>query len=817
MLILLLLRCIAIFGSRMRIHQFVVFAFVGMFALDAVAATNEVVVNGGFENGFNNWTRWGPNAGLITLDHGAHSGTNCARIGAGKNALYFNADLSFEKAYEIAFLYRLEGANPARQLSISFTTEDGGFRSAGFQSYKIEAPTNSANWAQFRQTFVPTATAVSGQFTFAGDTSSTLWVDDVSLREVPRPTGLATPAAPWEGLNHRTARPLFEELLTSEPGHYTVVSWAHDLNPKKKKGGFKRDDLKDDSVWQKEAATIFKEAGNAGMGFMDLPGRLNGTESWRSPEFHRDQFRKYGVKFDVWTEGSESTAAAIRSGAELLNPSGENLGRKPNVSVVDRNYVDAQEKILRNLGRKLTGEPFVGYYYGKDEPKVHIPEGKAERWGAYGQAMAKEVRAQYGFDRFDAPEPKDKDFQKDPNKPLRWIAYNRWANDRFIETRRRLNKALHEADPSARYTAANYWFMSGFVPFDYTRLAACGDLMECDPYASSAEKERGRGVFNHGFGAKFMSDLTGKPVRIIAQAFDYAGYKMKPDDLREWVSQAMRCGASAIDYYEMDSPRWSAPDRWKTMLNLSHTITRMNRIKLPTDADTAIIYTVYTHMGMGSESPGDQLYAAHLLLGEFAGSWFQFVSDTQLERGEIELSRYKTIYLPVAKYMTSEATAKIESAVRAGATLICGDAEAFSCDLAGNDTSARREQILGIKTLGAKSANKIVMKQSSIGLTAKTELPLFGISLWDESSPGHAREISVTPLDVQIIATYPDGTPAIVSRKFRKGNVVTFAANPFAPRIAVEKTQWPAFFKALQENAGCVVERPIWRFCLLSH
>jgi len=52
--------------------------------------------------------------------------------------------------------------------------------------------------------------------------------------------------------------------------------------------------------------------------------------------------------------------------------------------------------------------------------------------------------------------------------------------------------------------------------------------MECDPYASSAERERGRGVFNHGFGAKFMSDLTGKPVRIVAQAFDYAGYQMTP-------------------------------------------------------------------------------------------------------------------------------------------------------------------------------------------------------------------------------------------------------------------------------------------------
>lgn len=500
----------------MRIPCFISVVLCG-FAFASAAATNELATNGGFEKGFDSWVRWGPNANLITLDHRVHSGTNSARFRPGKNALYFNVPVSPEKAYEILFFYRVEGANPERQLSISFSTESGTFRSAGVENFKIP-PAPAGNWLEFRNTFVPTATAASAQVTFGADNGSTLWVDDVSLREVPRPAGLTAPAAPWAGLSHRTANPLFNELLTSEPGHYTVVSWAHDLNRNTKKGGFKRDDLKDDAVWEKQVAAIFNETGEAGMGFLDLPGRLKGTEPWRSPEFHQEQFRKYGVKFDVWTEGSGSIAAAIKRGAEILNASAVSLGRKPSVSVVDPNYVAAQEKILRSLGSQLKGEPFVGVYYGKDEPTVHIPEGTADKWGTYGQAMAKEVRTQFGFSRFDAPEPRDKSFQSDPNKALRWIAYNRWANDRFVETRARLNNALHDENPAARYSAANYWFMSGFVPFDYSRVAACGDLMECDPYASSAEKERGRGVFNHGFGAKLMSDLTGKPVRIIAQA-----------------------------------------------------------------------------------------------------------------------------------------------------------------------------------------------------------------------------------------------------------------------------------------------------------
>ena len=45
----------------------------------------------------------------------------------------------------------------------------------------------------------------------------------------------------------------------------------------------------------------------------------------------------------------------------------------------------------------------------------------------------------------------------------------------------------------------------------------------------------------------------------------------------------------------------------------------------------------------------------------------------------------------------------VENYVQAGGVLICGDAEAFGSDLAGNDTSATRERILGIKTIGGKS------------------------------------------------------------------------------------------------------------------
>lgn len=626
----------------------------------------------------------------------------------------------------------------------------------------------------------------------------------------------ATPAAGsglssqnrWAGLAHRTKNPLFSELQTGRHGLYSVVCWTHNLNIKNlpadliaKYGG---------TAWDDQLKNTYLESARNGLGYMDMPGGLTGKFGSRTTAFHYDLYRRYGVRFDVWTEGSPTTAAAIKQGAEVLNPSSKELGRKVAVSVVDPHYVDAQETILTNLGQKMRDKPFRGVYYGKDEPHVRIPEGSPDKWGPYGQQMAKEVLANYGYGKFAAPTPKDPVFDKDPNKPLRWIAYNRWASDKWFETRTRLYKALRAADPRAVYSPADYWFMSGFVPFDYPKLVSCTDMFEIDPYASSAERRRGRGVYNHGFGAKFMSDLTGRRVRVIAQAFNYAGYTMKPDDLREWVSQALRCGASAISYYTMDNPQYTDPDRWKMMLHIAKVVSTMPRIAIPTDPDTAVLYASYTHMSMGSSTGADQIYSTHALVGEMAGSWYKFVADSQLETGERDLTGYKVVYLPIGKYMTSDATAKIETYIRAGGVLICGDAEAFGSDLRGSDTSGIRERILGIRTIGPSKAVKIKLSASFPGVKAGTLLPIFPSE--QDNNASTAWTISVSDKAAKVIGVYPDGKPAIISHKLGKGTVITFAANPFAPQVTVENTQWPAVFKALQKHFGCKVDRPIWRF-----
>jgi len=779
----------------------------------AQTASREMISNGGFERGLDGWTAWGRNADLITIDsRSAHSGRSSARIEAGHNALYTIVPMRAGQAYELRFFYRLTGAKPDAQVALNYSAKGGGHRSGGFKVISIPAgKAKASGWAEIRQVFMPPAVAASCQIAFQANGETVLWVDDVSLKQVARPAGLKAPPAPWDGLKHRTARPLFRELLTNRPGGYTIVAWGHNLNFENLPESRKKD-FPDAASWEKEVERSYLESARSGLGYMDLPGGISRQSGPRSAAFHRELSEKYGVKFDVWTEGSATTAAALDAGAELLNPKAAAIGRKRSVSLVDHRYVEAQQKILTRLGESLAGLPFVGTYYGRDEPSIGLPEGLPDRWGDYGKQMAAEVLKDYGFA---APVPNDPQFENDPHKPLRWIAYNRWASKKWAESRARLSNAIHAVDPDAVYSPADYWFMSGFHAFDYPALASCTDLFDIDPYASSAERRRGRGVYNHGFGAKFISDLTGKPVRVIAQAFDYAGYTMNPQDLREWVSDAIRCGASAISYYQMDNPKYKAPDRWAMMLHLSKVISTMNRVALPQDPDTAVLYASYTHMAMGESTPGDQVYAAHALIGEMVGSWFRFISDSQLDLGQRSLVGYKAVYLPVGKYVTAETAAKIEAYVRGGGVLICGDAGAFGSDLAGNDTSKTRERILGIAVLGPAKADRIVLTRSfGDGTMSGVALPLFDVDLWGECTPGLARDIRVLDGSAKVLAKYPNGRPAVVLRRLGNGKVITFAANPFSPEVTVERTRWPEVFKVLQKGVGCKVDRPIWRFVL---
>ena len=781
------------------------FTILLLLLMTAGIAQGNLLVNPDFQAGLDRWELYGNDKAGIRLGTGdGPSGSNCAIVPVGHASISQTMTLKPRRVYELSF--RFKRSEPSTQAGLVFFLNRTGGINASAGVINLEFPQHPGEgWEEFREAFRTPSATTTGKVILSARGSGEIRFAGIELKEIERSSNLL-PTSDWSRLaSIRTKAPLFDELLSDKPGSYTVVEWTHNMNKANLPASMAAKYT--DEQWKQEQIAMYREAGEVGLHHYSLP--------WQG-DVAGEMHERFGMQFDVTCESSGVMANAIQAGAELLNPvrSSTTSARKT-ASLVDPIYVRTAAEEIKKHATRFAGKPFVFAYCGKDEPSIGIPEGPVSSWGPFGKQCAKELLENYGFGRYAIPAPGDPEFLRDEaNRPFRWIAFNRWMADRYAQSKKEISAALKSVDPKARYIPCDFWFMSGFQPYDFALMGKYADILECDPYASSAERMRGRGLYNHGFGAKFLSDVSGKPVRVIVQAFDYAGYQMKPDDLLEWVSQAIRCGASHISYYQMDNPRFTDPERWKMMLHLSKTLTSMNAVKLPSDPEIAILYSADSHRAEGPSTKANEVYTAYSLLGERVGSLFDFVDDDSLARGEKSLAKYRALYIPLGTYQRKAVVRQIEKFAKDGGTVISGDPTVFSWDIDGSDISNVRERIFGVRVIGQKPRDSVRISTSDWTEGVSGSLPIYrpvGRDGWPEDN---GCMIEKARGDVQVIGTFADGSPAITVAKYGKGRAIYFAANPFAPECLFEGDRWDGLFRAFQKHLGAKVDRPIWRFRL---
>jgi hypothetical protein len=383
--------------------------------------------------------------------------------------------------------------------------------------------------------------------------------------------------------------------------------------------------------------------------------------------------------------------------------------------------------------------------------------------------------------------------------------------DRYAEAAQQKFELARRLDRDWRYIPCDFWLMSGLVAFDYSRMAKYADLMQGDPYASSAERTRGRGMYNHGFGAKLLADLghgskgsDPKPVEVIVQAFDYAGYEVTPEDLLEWCSQALRCGATSLSFYASDNPRFTDDARWQMMLHIARTVSGMDALNRPAATRTAILYCNTAHAAEGPSASGDEVYATYALLGEKLGCWFDLVDELQLQRGLRTLNDYRIIYLPLATYAEPALPEALTEWVRAGGTLVCGDPTAFSRAPDGSDLSPLREALVGARLGAQVEEHALAIGAHKIRLYPRRTAA-------NPTFTAHTTELGA---ETEVLGQYPGGDPAVVRHKLGEGSVIYFAANPFTPASVCGEAPLAAVLKDWQEEAGELLGQSIWQFRL---
>lgn len=596
-----------------------------------------------------------------------------------------------------------------------------------------------------------------------------------------------------------------------------VSDWSHELN---------QEDLPQwrertappyrPAAWAKIIDGILTTAGDNGLDFSGvsalpfppLPLSPKETPGWRTPSRFMAQYRRSGLSWDVAVEVWAARNALNKKRAVVSDPGTKAWARR--LSLLDPAYRIEALREIRRIVPTVRSKPYVNYYTGSDEPFVVLPHGKARRT-PFGRKLAADFRRATGFT---LPDPNARRSSRTTER-LRWLAWSRYSGQRFFAIKAEQAALIRTLDPDAVVDPNDYGFIDGFIPWDYTRLSDFADVVEADPYVSYPERDRvGRGRYNPGFGAKLMSDLTGKRTRIVVQAFNYSRYTPTAGDLWTWSAQALRAGATDISFFASDNPRFSRPKFYDTMLQIAKSLRGTRLPAPPTDPSQLVLYSTASE---GQAQPdrlgdvryrtsGDAIYTTYSLLGELEGGRFSFDADTRLVSDPARLAAAKTLWMPRGDTLDPVFAQRVADWVRAGGTLIVTDPAAFTRTPTGTSLAGVRDVLIGAPLGPPRSGTVLEVQPGALGAGTPDDLLTLPI---DSAGP---RAFASVPTGASVVARFIDGAPAAILRPVGAGRVLAFSADLMAPSVLDGPLDLARFVGDIQRWAGGTLADPAWNY-----
>jgi hypothetical protein len=413
------------------------------------------------------------------------------------------------------------------------------------------------------------------------------------------------------------------------------------------------------------------------------------------------------------------------------------------------------------------------------------------------QAVDREVRECHGFGRYGLPQP-------GPDEPLQWIAFSRWLNDRMLSIGLQLRAIRDELAPDVRLIS---WDSMAIIQgLDYGRWGQAFDIVTHQTYPQFDPNR-----CEIGFLVKVLVDLTsveggrtlGPEVWPCVHVEHYPGV-IPPEDVREYMSQALRNGALGLHFYPADcigiaagkGSTWldlyGAPARWNAVMETIDRVRNERRLQMPHFPRAAILLSTDTINSTPESVRPYEAEALYAFLGPRARRWFVFLDDNQVERGERALSDFDTVFVPRMTYARREVVRKLRAFVRAGGRLVIFDPQALTRFTDGGSGVHTLEALTGVH-LGATTAPKQLAY-------AGTVAPVLGPAVQLAAAAG-------APL-----AWFEDGSAAIVSRPLGRGNLELWAHNPLS-HAALANPAWQQLFCALADRWG-LQHTDVWRYKL---
>lgn len=597
----------------------------------------------------------------------------------------------------------------------------------------------------------------------------------------------------------------FESLLSDEPGNYLVGVWTANAYVQVHPASVQQQYT--DETWRPRAEEILDPWGQAGMTGPGFP-----YSHWRLGwEMLERLNQKYGMTYPLLINNSSLSTAARDNGAKWYFPADEPLHR--DVKVIEPALIkaiqDAASEYVKSDPRILDMMSFVE---GIDEPDNGIfeifsatrrPEMKAEM-----ETLSQTIQEKFGYGKyglFDEYAPEDE------TTAFKRIAFLKWWNHSLADALGQLHAFFKDLTPGKPFMNVGVNTTASMNPTDITVLAPHGEWISTDPYPTNtlALFGRGRALYHTGFSTKLMKDLgQDKALRVIGQCFIYGGRAPTPADIREFASQALKNGATVLSWFADGPAQLTIPDAYAEAIRVSGVVHKMNKLALPPETRTAIFFSQVDRWGR-SDEPMNAAYSLYALLGERVGSWFEFVSDTQLSENAAALDSYQLIYLPALTYVDRPVAQRLIDRANAGATLVMFDPRALSWASDGTPLTDLRTEAGGFVLGAARQDNQV------LSVDGAESLPLSPQK--HGKNMGHVDAFTLDPLPsgAKIIATYSDGAPAAYRVTLGKGSVIWFAAQPFGDAdMILNDNNWTKWFAALAAQAGEKTDLPIWNFLI---
>ncbi|MBQ9368756.1 MAG: beta-galactosidase trimerization domain-containing protein [Victivallales bacterium] len=745
------------------------FLFLSISAV-AMAGSGNLIKNGSFEQGLEKWGLWWANGNRETARTGVTDKVRLdgqaaleADMPAGPSRWSISQKVAAkpETDYEFSFHFFTPNDAPGKGMArLSFWDADG--KHQGYYAQRSLPPTANV-WCDYHAvvTTASNIAAITVELNMYGPGRS--YFDSVQLRP------LGKGGQRWAALYPDNSPIVLKASRKVPPEENIFPYWSYTA----------------------AADRCFKLA-NAMATPYSLAGEM--TEAARhglAPFYHQ------------WHSADAELAKKLRL-AVLYYPLGavsmEISSQKPVCDYIGGGLHPNDPELVRRVMEKLETEDFRNaspdapvIFFMRDElygNSLRFPNGYPNVKSDYWKGMSEAVKRETGFGKYGLPkDPKDTD-------PFARIAMARYQNELSIRNLRTQHDAFKRRFPRGKIIGCDEW--SAVTALDWERLA---ELIDMQP-GQTLHTKSGSNSFATAMLTQFYRYMTGKPVYPFLQIGKYP-VAPSTEQLQDIITQGVRSGASGffvgtVEWYDRgnESPRFAAPDNWRTYLDGVKLVRELGVVPREDDHRMMLHFSSFTQMSLGLE-PSTVLPSTYALLGPRCRSCFTFVDDYRIERHAEVLKGYKVLVVPQAKYTTGTILSRFEKAVQDGATLVVFDPDAFMFDIDGTSLAGRREALFGVTTGQSRAGTNVIIDKERLSNPTNTFSP---IRILDMEN-------------TRVVATDVSGAPVVVEHAFGKGKVWYFSFR-LPDNFTVDDYDWIVRLRKWIPLWGGGIDYGFWRWKL---